>query len=82
MSAKANKARCQLWAEEQIAKAEYFTAVMFLGYPAGRDRREAPTLEGARALRQTMLEEYSDLNYGRKVVIYAVTRDNVTVMVE
>lgn len=82
MSAKANKTRNQVWAADQIAKAAGFTAVTFLGYPAGYDRREAATLEEARATKQAMLAEYGAINYSRGIVIYAVTSDNVTVFVE
>ena len=55
---------------------------MFLGYPEGVDRREASSLEEARRLRDDMLAEYAGKNWGRGVMIYAVTEDNVTVHIE
>lgn len=82
MSSKANKARCAAWQAEQVAKADKFTIVMFLGHPAGYDVRESASLDDARARRADMLAEYAGTNYGRTAVIYAVTPDNVTVLVE
>lgn len=82
MSTKANKKRLDDWAAAQIAKAKYFTAVMFLGHPAGVDRRRASSLEEARCLKQIMISEYAGKNYGRGVLLYAVTSDNVTVPID
>lgn len=82
MSAKANKARHKVWEAEQIAKASLFTSVMWRGWPEGHDRREASSLEEARALRDAMITEYGITNFGRRPIIYAVTPDNVTVLVE
>ena len=82
MSAKVNKSRREAWAAAQAARAVSFTAVMFLGYPEGVDKRHASSLEGARRLRADMLAEYADKNFGRGVMIYAVTEDNVTIHLE
>ena len=58
------------WTAEQIARADYYTACMFLG--SGRfEVRRAATLAGARQHREVMLVEYAG-NYGRGVAIYAV----------
>ncbi len=76
------KARREAWAAEQIATATSFTAVMFLGYPEGHDRREAASLDEARAHRQRMLAEYEGKNYGRGVMIYALTPNGMSVHVE
>ena len=80
MSSKANKLRYEQWLQEQIAKAESFTACMFIG--AGKyDRRPAATLDEARELRTTMLAEYGNTNGGRGVAIYAIL-DSQTIHVE
>jgi len=61
----------QRWTAEQIAKAEEFTACMFLG--SGRfEVRRAGTLQGARRHRSRMLAEYAGRNFGRGVMIYAL----------
>ncbi len=77
-----NSKRRRAWEAEQIAKASYYTAVMFFG--RGRyDKRRAETLEEARQVRREMLAEYAGTNCGRGVMIYAVTRyDAITIHVE
>jgi hypothetical protein len=82
MSSAANKARIAAWTQNQIAKAVSFTAVMYRGFPEGPDVRRADTLEGARALKVQMLAEYEGKNYGRGVMIYAVTKTDMTIHVE
>jgi len=60
------------WTAEQIARADFFTACMFLG--SGRfEVRRADTLAGARQHREVMLKVYA-ANHGRGVMIYAVGR--------
>lgn len=67
-----SKERSRAWELEQIAKATKFTAIMFLG--RGKfDKRWASSLEEAYQHRTNMLREYEGINYGRKVLIYAVT---------
>jgi len=81
MSAKANKQRYEAWAEKYTARSTKFVACMFLG--VGRyDKREADTLKQARVIRARMLEEYGETNYGRGVMIYAITPDNLSVFIE
>ncbi len=73
MAASTNKSQREAWTARQIASAVSYTAVMFLGFPDGYDRREASSLEEARAIRSEMLTEYEGKNYGRGVMIYAIT---------
>ena len=69
------------WTRKMIARADYFTACMFLG--SGRfDTRRAATLEEARELRAAIEAEHAG-NYGRGAMIYAVVAGGaVTVHVE
>ena len=82
MSAKANKVRREAWIAEQLQNAVSFTAVMYRGWPEGFDKREAETVEGIRAIRDQMVAEYAGKNYGRGVLVYACTRNGMTVHVE
>jgi hypothetical protein len=70
------------WSSEQIARAARFTAVMFVGAPEMYDKRWASSLEEARQTRDVMAKEYDGLNYGRRCLIYAVTPDDLTILVE
>ena len=74
--------RRERWIAEQIAGAESFTVVTFLGYPDGYDVRPAASLDEARQLRRSVLVEYADVNYGRGACIYAITPSGMTVHVE
>ena len=82
MSRETRRAHREAWIAEQIQASSYFTAVMFLGYPEGYDRREATSLEEARNIREQMMREYEGTNYGRGVMIYAVTPNGLSVHVE
>jgi hypothetical protein len=60
---------------QQIARASYFTAVLFLG--RGRyDRRTAATLSEIRDAAKTMSDEF-----GRRAMIYAVSPEGLTIPV-
>ena len=82
MSAKRNKQLGDAWAQKHISRAEHFTACLFLG--RGRyDKRKAPSLEEVREHKRQMLVEYAGSNFGRGVLIYAVTKgDNLSILVE
>lgn len=82
MSSKTNKARRDEWTAQQIAKAVKFTASMFIGLPSRYDTREAETLAEARTIARDMLEAYAGTNYGRGVMLYAITPTNMTIHVE
>lgn len=82
MSAKENKIRLKAWIAEQLENAVRFTAVMYRGWPEGFDRREAKTVEEIRVIRDQMLAEYEGKNYGRGVLVYAITHNGMTVHVE
>jgi hypothetical protein len=76
-----NKKERLAWEKQQLSRAIKFTACMFIGQ--GFDVREASSLEEARILKRTMMDEYANLNYGRGVMIYAITKgDNLTIFVE
>lgn len=81
-AAAANKVRREAWIKEQLENAVSFTAVMYRGWPEGFDRREAKTVEEIRKVRDQMVAEYEGKNYGRGVLIYALTENGMTVHVE
>lgn len=61
---------------QQIARAAYFTAVLFQG--RGRyDRREAATLPEIRAIAGGMSDEF-----GRRAMIYAVTPEGRSIPID
>ena len=69
------------WRDNYVARSTLFVACMFLGQ--GRyDKRAAPTLREARRIKQQMLKEYGDTNARRGVLIYAITPDNLSILVE
>ena len=82
MSTAARRRQREKWTAEQIARASYYTACLFLG--RGRiERRRADTLDGARAAADSLLEEYSRERCGSDAAIYAVTGScDMTVFVE
>ncbi len=80
-ASKRNTERRETWTAEYVARSKRFQACMFLG--VGKyDRRESDTLEGARAHREAMLSEWAGKNYGRGVVIYAITPNHLSIFVE
>ena len=82
MSAADKKRQAQKkWAEDYRDRSTQFCCTMFLGRGV-YDRRFANTIGGARRIRSRMLDEYAGQNFGRGVLIYALTPDNCNVLVE
>lgn len=82
MSAKANKIRREAWVVEQLENAVEFSAVMYRGWPEGFDTRRAETLDDIKKIRDQMVVEYEGKNYGRGVLVYAITHNGMTVHIE
>jgi hypothetical protein len=71
--AKTNKAEREAYENNIIANAQYYTIVRYLGQGKGYERHERPTLETAKKLARTLVEE-SGFGY----LIYAVAGVNST----
>ena len=82
MSAKTNAARREEWTAQRVASSRRFVACSYIGGPAMYDKREALTLDEARALARDIIREQGETNARRPVMIYAITHDNLSVHVE
>jgi hypothetical protein len=80
-----NKELRRAWELEEIAKATKFSACMYMSLRPGGlgayDRRFASTLEEAREHAKQILREVG-WNYGRRVMIYALTPTQMSLFVE
>jgi len=77
----AYKAPHEKWVADYVARAPNFVCCMFLGR-GEFDKRWCKSLKEARRIKAVMLAEYEGKNYGRGVLIYAVTHDNLSIVVE
>lgn len=86
MSKRSKKEALKQWEHEQILNADSFSACMYIGFsePGRRsfDTRFAGTLDEARQHARVMLDEWRGKNYGRPVMIYAVTATRMSIHVE
>lgn len=83
MSRAQRKRNAEKWADEQIAKADRFSVVLFVGAPQLYDKRWTSSLADARCLKRRMITEYGNTNSGRQPMIYAIVPPNdITVFVE
>jgi hypothetical protein len=83
-----NQERQKKWAVDIAAHAVSFVVCMFVGRDnpfqimGMYDKRIASDIEEARQLRIEMEAEYEGRNGGRRALIYALTSNNQSVVVE